>query len=199
MQPIHRTSYQGLQPFPALRLAEHLAALIDGQTQTNGAAAKQPGNALIWVEGEPGLAAGHGRGMIVAGHGPDPAAAKRSSMISYSLGDGDGRQCLHTMSSALEMLGWSVLALRRRTTATGCANMAVLINHARSGNERLMLAEPIQAARQQPARPMPRRRGRVVPPARLRRSLGASVAARTTHDQLGMSESEGGAWVGATR
>lgn len=52
-----------------LCLADHLAVRIDEPTWADGAAAgsgkgaalaKPSGNALIWVEGEPRLAGGHG-------------------------------------------------------------------------------------------------------------------------------------------
>ena len=159
VQPIHRTSCQGIPPLSASCLAEHLAALINGQAQEcsapadgclQGAAPAGPpgGNGLIWVEGEPGLADGHSRGMIVVGHGSDPAVMDRSLVISYPLGAGDERQCLRAVSNALQKLGWLVVVSRCRETATGRANTAVLVNPARCGVEqRLLLAEPVQAAR----------------------------------------------------
>ncbi|MGI4943571.1 MAG: hypothetical protein ACRYHQ_23895 [Janthinobacterium lividum] len=162
MQPIHRTSCQGIQPLSAACLADHLAALIDGQAQ----ACREPvkplgGNALIWVKGEPGLADGRNRGMIVVGHGPDLAATERSLVISYPLGAGDERRCLHAVSDALQKLGWSVVAFRCRETATGCANTAVLVNHAfPGGQQRLLLAEPVKTNRQWPLTPMPKQHRR---------------------------------------
>ena len=107
MQPIHRTSCQGIKP-SASCLADHLAALIDGQAQACREPAGPPGgNALIWVEAGPGLADGHSRGMIVVGHDPDPAAAERSLVISYPFGAGDERPCLRAVSDALQRLGWA--------------------------------------------------------------------------------------------
>ena len=167
MQPIHRTSCQDIQPLSATCRADYLAALIDGQAQARRALADncaqgtdptEPpgGNALIWVEGEPKLADGRNRGMIVVGHGSDPTVAERSSVISYPLGASDERQCIPAVASALQKMGWSVVALRCRKTAAGRANTAVLVNQARPGGEqRLLLAEPIQAAQQRPAVPMP--------------------------------------------
>ena len=169
MRPIERTSCQGIQPFPGLGLVEHLAALIDGRTEpdmTSGggcgttAPAKQAGSALIWVEGEQDRADDHGRGIIVVGHGPDPATAARSSVISFPVGANDGQHCLHAVSNALRAFGWSVAASTGRKTATGRANTAVLVNRARpAGEQRLFLAEPIQATRQQPVTPDPQPRG----------------------------------------
>ena len=213
MQPIHRTSCQGIPPLSASCLAEHLAALINGQAQEcsapadgclQGAAPARPpgGNGLIWVEGEPGLADGYSRGMIVVGHGSDPAVMDRSLVISYPLGAGDERQCLRAVSNALQKLGWLVVASRCRETATGRANTAVLVNPARCGVEqRLLLAEPVQAARQRRAAPMPEqrkfmaRRAAAVRPARL---TGAADPARTMGDHVEQRVSEGGAGHGAT-
>ncbi len=160
MQPIHRTSCQGIQPLSASCLADHLAALIDGQAQACREPAGPPGgNALIWVKGEPELADGRNRGMIVVGHGPDLPATERSLVISYPLGAGDERQCLQAVSNALQKLGWSVVAFRYRKTATGCANTAVLVNHALpDGQQQLLLAEPIKTTRQRPVAPMPKQR-----------------------------------------
>ena len=213
MQPIHRTSCQGIQPPPASRLAEHLAALIDGQARecsapaggcVQGAAPAKPpgGNALIWVEGEPGLADGHSRGMIVVGHGSDPAVMDRSLVISYPLGDGDERQCLHAVSNALQKLGWLVVASRCRKTATGRANTAVLVNKARCGGEqRLMLAEPVQDARQWwRAAPLPEQRkfvARRAATVRQARLTGAADPAQTARDHVAARVNEGGAGNGA--
>ena len=170
MQPIHRTSCQDIQPLSATCRADYLAALIDGQAQARRALADdrvqgtdstEPpgGNALIWVEGEPKLADRRDRGMIVVGHGSDPAAAERSSVISYPLEASNQQQCIPAVTSALQGMGWSVVALRCRKTAAGRANTAVLVNQTRPGGEqRLLLAEPIQAAQQRPAAPMPIRR-----------------------------------------
>ena len=173
MQLIHRTSCQDIQPLSALPLSDYLAALIDGQAQARRALADDRvqgtdstgppgGNALIWVEGDPKLADGRNRGMIVVGHGPDPTIAERSSVISYPLGTSDKRQCIPAVASALQKIGWSIVAFRCRKTAAGRANTAVLVNLDRPGGEqRLLLAEPIQAALQRPAAPMPIRRSYV--------------------------------------
>ena len=203
MQAIHRTSCQGIQPLLASCLAEHLAALIDGQAQACREPAGPPGgNALIWVKGEPGLADGRSRGMIVVGQGRDPAATERCLVISYPLGAGDDRQCLHAVSSALQRLGWSVVAFRCRNTATGCANTAVLVNHALpDGQQRLLLAEPIKASRQRPAAPMLQqrhcvaRRAAAFHPARL---TGATGPVRAMCGHVEARVNEGGAGNGAT-
>ena len=202
MQAIHRTSCQGIQP-SASCLAEHLAALIDGQAQACREPARPPGgNALIWVEGEPGLADGCNRGMIVVGHGPDLAATERSLVISYPLGAGDERQCLQAVSNALQKLGWSVVAFQRRKTTMGCANTAILVNHALPGEQqRLLLAEPIKTTRQRPTAPMPEQRHRVALKAavfRPDRPTGAADPARTAHNHIGVRVNEGDAGNGAT-
>ena len=112
MQPIHRTLCQNMQPLSALPFSDYLAALVDGQAQARMALADdrmqgtdptEPlgGNALIWVEGEPMLADGRHRGMIVVRHGSDPTVAERSSVISYPLGASDERQCIPAVTSAL--------------------------------------------------------------------------------------------------
>lgn len=173
MQPIYQTSCQNIQPLSALPLSDYLAALIDWQAQARRALADnrvqgtEPtelsgGNMLIWVEGEPELADGRDRGMIVVGHGSDPTVAERSSVISYPLGANDERQHIPAVTSALQKMGWSVMALRCRKTAASRANIAVLVNRSCPGGEhRLLLAEPIQAAQQRPAAPMPIRRSYV--------------------------------------
>lgn len=203
VQPIHRTSCQGIRPLSASCLVDHLAALIDGQAQAcREPAGSAGGNSLIWVEGEFGPADGCSRGMIVVGHGPNRAAMKRFLVISYPLGAGDGRSCLHAVSNALRRLDWSVVASRCRKTATRCANTAVLVNHARpGGQQRLLLAEPVQATRQRPAAPMPKRRDCVprravaVRPARLARAAGP---ARTARDHAEARVNEGAVGNGAT-
>jgi hypothetical protein len=156
---------------------------------------------MVWVEGEPGLAGARGRGMMVVGHGPDPVAMKRSLVISYPLGAGGERQCLHAVSGALQKLGWSVVTFRRRKTAKGRANTAILVNQARSGGEqRLLLAEPVQAVRQRPVRPVPHRRSyktRRAAVARLGRLTGAGRPARKVRGLAGARVNEGGAGDGA--
>ena len=173
MQPIYRTSCQDMQPLSATCLADYLADLIDGQAQVRRALADgcvqgtdpsgpPGGSALIWVEGEPKSADGRNRGMIVVGHGSDPAAAERSSIISYPLGASNQQQCIPAVTSALQKMGWSVVTFTCRKTAAGCANTAVLVTQTHPGGEhRLLLAEPIQAAPQRPAAPVPIRRGTV--------------------------------------
>ena len=190
MQPIYRTSCQGIQPLSATRLADYLADLIDGQAQARRAPADDcvqgmvpmglpGGNALIWVEGEPKSAGGCNRGMIVVGHGSDPAVAEGSSVISYPLGTSNQQQCIPAVTSALQKMGWSVVALRCRKTAAGCAHTAVLVTRTHPGEEhRLLLAEPIQAAQQRPAVPMPMRRSTVA-----RRSAAAFRPVRLTKEQ----------------
>lgn len=203
MQPIHRTSCQGIQPPSASCLAEHLAALIDGQAQACREPSRPPGgNALISVKGEPGLADGRSRGMIVVGHGPDPAARERSLVISYPLGAGAGRQCLRAVSNALQRLGWSVVAFRCRNTATGCANTAVLVNHALAdGQQQLLLAEPVKASRQRPAAAMLKHRHRLARRAAAFRPARLTGAADPVQAVCGPVEprvNEGGAGNGAT-
>ena len=73
-------------------------------------------------------------------------------------------------------MGWSVMALKCSKTAAGCASIAVLVNRNRYGRkQRLLPAEPIQAARQQPAAPMPMRRSYVA-----RRSAAVVYPGRLT-------------------
>ena len=163
MQPIHRTSCQNIQPLSALPLSDYLAALIDWQAQACRTLADDRvqgtdptelsgSNVLIWVEGGPKLADGRDRGMIVVGHGSDPTVAERSSVISYPLGANDERQHIPAVTSALQKMGWSVMALRCRKTAASRANTTVLVNRNRPGGEqRLLLMEPIQVARQRPS------------------------------------------------
>ena len=134
-----------------------LAALIDEHARTDAPPVK-PGrdpavpsspvdcNVLIWVEDAvagPGLPARHNRGMVVVAHGPGQAVAERSFVISCPVeASGEGRQ-VPAVLSLLQAMGWSLLASRHRTTATGHANTAVLVNKTCSGGERrLWLAEP---------------------------------------------------------
>lgn len=161
MQHIQRASCPDLSPSSAA----YLAALIDGQARTNGppddpahnpgmalaAPDGRDGNTLIWVEGamaEPGPAAEHGRGMIVVAHGPGQAAAERSFVISYPVEAGGQAQRIPAVLGLLEAMGWSLLESRRRRTASGHANTAVLVNTVRPGGEqRLWLAEPVPDSR----------------------------------------------------
>ncbi len=161
MQPIQHASCPDLPPSSAA----YLAALIDGQARTDGARAdpardpgtaqdatgRREGSTLIWVEGgsaDPGGAAGHVRGMIVvaseAGHG----AAGHCCVISYPIAAGGQAQRLPAVLVLLEELGWSLLTSRRRRTASGHANTALLVNKARPGVEqRLWLVQPVPASR----------------------------------------------------
>ena len=95
---------------------------------------------------EAGTAAGYGRGVIVVAHGPGLRTAERSFVISYPVEAGGHAQRIPAVVGLLEALGWSLLATRRRRTASGHANTAVLVNTARPGVEqRLWLAEPVTA------------------------------------------------------
>ena len=162
MQPIQHASCPDVPPSSAA----YLAALIDGQARTDGARAdpahdpgtaqdatgRRDGSTLIWVEGgtaDPGGAAGHGRGMIVVACEDGHGAAGHSCVISYPIEAGGQAQRLPAVLALLETLGWSLLASRRKRTASGHANTAVLVNKARPGVEqRLWLAQPVPASRE---------------------------------------------------
>ena len=162
MQPIQRAPC----PDAPTSSAAYLAALIDGQARAGRAPADPPpgpgaasrpadgrdGAVLIWVEGAmdgPGPAPGRSRGMIVAAHGPSPAAAERTLVVSYPIEDGGPAQCIPAVLGLLRAKGWSLLASCHKRTATGHANTAVLVNVGLGGERRLWLAEPVPASRAQ--------------------------------------------------
>jgi len=142
MQPIQRTPC----PDRPASSAACLAALIDERAMAGGVpadpsrgpgAAPSPadGTVLIWMEGAAG--------------GPGPAAAERSFVVSYPVEAGSQAQRIPAVLGLLRAKGWSLLASRRRTTATGHANTAVPVNAGPGGEQRLWLAEPVPASRAQ--------------------------------------------------
>ena len=163
MQPIQRAPC----PDTPASSAAYLAALIDQQARTGGRSAdwsrcpgtasgpadRRDGTVLIWVEAAadgPRPAGRHSRGMIVVAHGPSPAAAERSFVVSYPVEAGGQAQRVPAVLGLLRAKGWWLLASRRRKMASGHANTAVLVNTARIGGEqRLWLAEPVSATRAQ--------------------------------------------------
>ena len=145
--------------------AAFLAALIDVRVRTGGVSANpsrrlgavpdlangRGGSVLIWVEAAadgPGPPAGHKRGMIVVAHGPSAEVAGRSFVISYPVEAGGQARRVTAVLGLLRARGWSLLASRRRNTAAGHANTAILVNANQPGGEqRLWLAEPVPAPR----------------------------------------------------
>ena len=222
MQPIHRESCQDTPALSAGRLAGYLAELINTRARSRRASAEAgtgldasgtpEGNELIWVEDDPGLTPGlvgkPSRGTIVVAHGSIQPAAQRSFVISFPL-DGDGPPWrIPAVTGALAALDWTVLAVERRRTASGEADIAVLASKARPGGEqRLWLAEPSAAApdrpgpsisnRPAPSQPAPSQPGPIQPnggravlPAPAIRRDGA---ARIMRDQVEVWVNEGGA------
>jgi hypothetical protein len=161
MQPILRAPCPDTPPSSAA----FLAALIDKRARTGGVPtdpSREPGavpdsadgrggSVLIWVEAAtdgPVPFAGHQRGMIVVAYGPGPEMGERSFVISYPVEAGSRAQRTPAVLGLLRTKGWSLMASRRRTTAAGHANTAVLVNTDRSGGEQwLWLAEPVPASR----------------------------------------------------
>lgn len=163
MQPIKRAPCLETPPSSAA----YLAALIDERARTGGVPAdpsRDPGaapgltdgrngNVLIWVDGTadgPDPPTGQSRGMIVVAHGSSPDVEERSFVISYPVEAGTWARRVPAVLDLLRAKGWSLLAFRRGTTASGHANTAVLVNTARPGGEqRLWLTEPVPASRTQ--------------------------------------------------
>ena len=156
MQPIHRASCQDNPALSAGRLAGYLAELINTRARSRGASAEAgtgldasgtpEGNELIWVEDDPGLAprlvTEPSRGMIVVAHGPSQPAAQRSFVIFFPLDGGGPPWRIPAVTGALAALDWTVLAVERRRTASGEANIAVLASKARE----LTFSDPRTAA-----------------------------------------------------
>ena len=163
MQPTLRPPRPNTPPSSAA----YLTALIDEWARTGGVPAnpsREPGavpdpsdgrdgSVLIWVEAAadgPGPPAGHSRGMIFVAHGPGPKVTERSFVISYPIKTGGRAQRVHAVLGLLRAKGWSLVAYRRRTTASGHANTAVLVNTARPCREqRLWMGEPVPESRTQ--------------------------------------------------